>query len=159
MSCTRMANQEFTVAQSIRRAPSLRTPHECSTCVLANQEFTVALNIGRAPSSLAKNTLRFQQSEPNSSAIILIMKISLLSACTLSLPDSPNKLMASLINHSLILDFYWKYPIQCYLNQSQAKWWYFEMAAGIKIMKTCAFFPGMWILLIIIGLEWQNSFP
>ena len=44
-----MANQEFTAAQNIRRAPSSRT----ADARVANQEFTVAQNIRCAPSSRA----------------------------------------------------------------------------------------------------------
>ena len=53
-----MANQEFTVAQNIRRAPSLRTAHTYKACGLINQEITVAQNIQRAPSSRAIATIK-----------------------------------------------------------------------------------------------------
>ena len=42
-----MANQEFTVAQNIRRAPPSRIAH----ARVPNEEFTVAQNIRRAPPS------------------------------------------------------------------------------------------------------------
>ena len=50
-----MANQEFTVAQNIRSAPSSRNDH----ARVANQEFTVTQNIRRAPSSQTAHARSF----------------------------------------------------------------------------------------------------
>ena len=58
MACKRMANQEFTVAQNIRRAPSWRTAHARSTS--GCEGFTLAQNIRFAPFSRATTQRDYQ---------------------------------------------------------------------------------------------------